>query len=90
MREYIQRLPKLRGYNNKADVNDSALITLSMIEKIGGTVNAEAVVKAGYARKGQAIKVLANGEIKKAVTVEGINVSAGAKTAIEKAGGSVK
>lgn len=90
MREYIQRLPKLRGYNNKADANDSALITLKMVEKIGSPVNAETIVKAGYARKGQAIKILSNGEIKKAVTVEGLTLSASAKSAIEKAGGSVK
>lgn len=89
MREYIQRLPKLRGYNNKPITTDVALITLGMLEKVASPITTEALVRAGYAKPGQEIKILANGAIKKAVTVQGIALSAGAKSAIEKAGGSV-
>jgi large subunit ribosomal protein L15 len=35
------------------------------------------------------VKILSNGEVTKAIAVEGLKVSAGAKAKIEKAGGKV-
>ncbi len=90
MREYIQRLPKLRGYANKPLADDAAVVTLGMLAKMTSPVTKKTIIAAGYAKVGQPIKVLGNGALTKAVTLEGIKVSASAKAAIEKAGGSVK
>ena len=89
IREYIQRLPKLRGYNNKSIQDFNAVISLVALEKLSSPVTVDSVVKAGLAKKGQSIKILGKGELKKALTVQGILASASAKAAIEKAGGSV-
>jgi large subunit ribosomal protein L15 len=89
MREYIQRLPKLRGYNNKSIQDYNAVVSLTALEKLTSPVTVDVVVAAGLAKKGQTVKILGKGELKKAIKVQGILVSASAKAAIEKAGGSV-
>ena len=90
MREYIQRLPKLRGYANKSLKEEAAVVTLSMLGKMTSPVTVASLTKDGYMKQGQPVKILANGELKKAVTIEGIKMSVTAKAAVEKAGGSVK
>ncbi len=90
MREFIQRLPKLRGYANKSIAEEAAVISLPMLAKLASPVSMKTIVEAGYAKHGQPVKVLGNGELKKAITLEGVKVSAKAKAAIEKAGGAVK
>ena len=52
-------------------------------------MTSEVLIQAGKAKKGQPVKVLANGEITKALTVKVDKVSGQAKELIEKAGGSV-
>jgi large subunit ribosomal protein L15 len=59
------------------------------LEKLTSPVTAEVIVKAGLAKKGQTIKILGKGEVKKAITVQGVLAYASAKAAIEKAGGKV-
>jgi large subunit ribosomal protein L15 len=50
-----------------------------------------ALVEAGHMTdKNQVVKVLATGRLMKALKLEGVRVSAGAKAKIEKAGGNVK
>ncbi len=91
MREYIQRLPKLRGYANKPMELPAAILTLPMLGKIKASpVTLASIVAAGYAKRGQPVKVLANGELKKPVTLAGISVSKSAQKAIETAGGKVQ
>ena len=91
MREYIQRLPKLRGYANKPMELPAAILTLPMLGKIKESpVTLASIVAAGYAKRGQPVKVLANGELKKPVTLAGISVSKSAQKAIETAGGKVQ
>jgi large subunit ribosomal protein L15 len=84
-----RRLPK-RGFNNKFR-KEYTLVSLSQLDtfEAGQEITRETLVEAGFARKGQLVKILANGEISKAVTVDVDKVSAGAKELIEKAGGSV-
>lgn len=84
-----RRLPK-RGFNNKFTKTYS-LISLSQLEALDvtGEINAEVLVEAGKAKQGEMIKVLANGEITKAVTVKVEKISKNAKELIEKAGGKV-
>jgi large subunit ribosomal protein L15 len=92
MREYIQRLPKLRGYANKSTQDVPTLITLEKLSALKQTaISRKALVEAKMIRsEGERVKILGNGEITKAITVEGVPMSASAKAKIEKAGGSVK
>jgi large subunit ribosomal protein L15 len=92
IRDLIQRLPKLRGYRNKAKSDRSAELTLSTLALMKApAITIAALVEAGLMEnKNQTVKVLATGRLQKALKLEGIKVSAGAKAKIEKAGGSVK
>ncbi len=84
-----RRLPK-RGFTNIFK-KEYVLVALSQLDKFeaGSEIDAAKLVEAGMAKKGALIKVLANGEITKAVTVKVDKMSASAKAAIEAAGGSV-
>ncbi len=84
-----RRVPK-RGFTNINTVKFS-IVSLAQLDKLdaGTEITAEVLVEKGMARKGFPVKVLANGEISHAVTVNVTKVSAGAKAKIEAAGGSV-
>ena len=87
-----RRLPK-RGFTNIFRV-EHQVVRLSDLERRmpeGAEVTRESLVQAGLisARKGPA-KVLANGDLSRAVTVRGIGMSAGAREKIEAAGGRVE
>ena len=99
-RDFIKRMPKLRGYSFKSigKANDPVIaINLDLINasfKDGATVKPSTLYARGvieqYKGKNQNIKVLGSGEIKKKITLVGCTVSKSAKEKIEKAGGSVK
>jgi large subunit ribosomal protein L15 len=84
-----RRLPK-RGFTNINTIKYS-IISLSQLESLdaGAEVTSASLVEQGMARKGRPVKVLANGEITKAVTITVEKVSGGAKAKIEAAGGKV-
>ncbi len=103
MRDVIKKFPKLRGHgkNRARTVNSSVVrptvINIEVLEarfKDGDVVSPSTLIAAGLAKKvgGQnpTIKILAHGESKKKFTLKGLQTSAAAKTAIEKAGGEVK
>jgi large subunit ribosomal protein L15 len=70
----------------------TTLITLEKLSALKQTaISRKALVEAKMIRsEGERVKILGNGEITKAITVEGVPMSASAKAKIEKAGGSVK
>jgi large subunit ribosomal protein L15 len=85
-----RRIPK-RGFTNPFRV-EHQIVRLDDLEQFDGSeITAETLTEAGIirARKGPA-KVLANGEITRAVTVRGLKVTAGAREKIVAAGGSVE
>lgn len=84
-----RRLPK-RGFNNKFR-KEFDIVSLSQLNSFeaGQEITTQALVEAGLVKAGRLAKVLANGEISKAVTVKVDKVSAQARELIEKAGGSV-
>lgn len=84
-----RRLPK-RGFNNVFK-KVFALISLSQLEAIETTdvITVETLTEAGLVKQGSLVKVLANGEINKAVKVKVDKVSGQAKSKIEAAGGEV-
>lgn len=94
-RDLILRLPKLRGFANKADTKELVVVNLDTLEtkfKKGGVVDMNALRSAklvGKSFKGR-VKILSRGEIKAPITIKGLAFSAAAKTKIEKAGGKVE
>jgi len=97
VRDFIKRMPKLRGYafnskNVKASVINVADLELLFVNN--DLVNPSTIVKKGIleigAGKNPKVKILSNGELTKKLEISGCLVSAGAKIKIEKAGGSIK
>lgn len=84
-----RRLPKF-GFTNVAFANNFQIVNLSDLNKLDGTVDVAALYKAGLSTKTSRIKILAKGELKKALKVKTHAISEKAKQAIEKAGGSVE
>ena len=84
-----RKLPH-RGFNNVNRV-EFAVVNLGQIDKCeGDDIDRDALVKSGAVRAADLlVKVLGNGEIKRAVTVRAQKFSASAKAKIEAAGGKV-
>jgi len=96
IREWIKKYPKLRGYNFNVSVVATP-VNLDVLEKsfeVGTIVSPETLAVKRIVRKidGKlpAVKILATGEIKKALIIENCKVSKTAREKIEKAGGSIK
>jgi large subunit ribosomal protein L15 len=87
----IRRLPK-RGFNNAAFHKNYAIVNLSDLTsfKEGTVVNEQLLRESKLIRgEGAGLKILGDGELKHALTIEVDKISASAREKIEKAGGSV-
>ena len=87
----IRRLPK-RGFNNAAFHKNYAIVNLSDLASLkeGTVVNEQMLREANLLRgNGAGLKILGDGELKHALTIEADKISASAREKIEKAGGSV-
>lgn len=84
-----RRLPK-RGFTNVFK-KQFAIVSLGQLENFaaGESVTVETLVEAKLVKKGAAVKILANGELTKALHVTIEKISEAAKSKIEQAGGSV-
>ncbi len=99
IREILKKLPKQRGYAF-ASLQDAALVvnlkSLETAFKAGEVVNPKSLVERGLIRMRKnvqtipPVKILGDGELTKKLTIAGCKVSASAKAAIEKAGGSIE
>jgi large subunit ribosomal protein L15 len=87
----VMRAPKLRGFTNPFRVEYQVVNVgrLAELFPAGGSVTVAELVAKGAVRKNQKVKVLAEGDITVAVTVDVDRVSNAAKAKIEKAGGQV-
>ncbi|WP_455234108.1 50S ribosomal protein L15 [Thiogranum longum] len=85
-----RRLPKIGFTSRKSRLTDEVrLHELAMVE--GDVVDLPALKAAGVVNQNILhVKVIASGEISKAVTVSGLGVTKGARAAIEAAGGKVE
>jgi large subunit ribosomal protein L15 len=85
-----RRIPK-RGFTNPFR-EEAQIVRLPDLDRVAGDeVTTETLIAAGLIRSGQGpAKLLANGEVSKALTVKGVKVSASAKAKIEAAGGRVE
>ena len=84
-----RRLPK-RGFKS-ASLKYNAEVTLSDLERLGAAeVDLLVLKQAGLVRAiAKVVKVIKSGELTKAVKLTGVGATAGAKAAIEAAGGSM-
>jgi len=88
-----RRLPK-RGFTNifKKEWAEVNLSALERVFEAGATVSPEELVAKGLVRKsrGEAVVLLAKGEIKKSLTIKVHRFSEAAKKKIEAAGGTIE
>lgn len=87
----VRRMPKLGGFKNPNRI-DYAVVNigdLGSVFKEGDTVDGALLKEKGLVRSSKAIKVLGEGEIKIALTLKGLKVSASAKEKIEAAKGKI-
>lgn len=101
LRDIIKKLPKRRGYgkNRGRTVNGTIPNTIAIpLARLEAHFAAGEITRATFRSHGVAkgrgaalapIKIVAGGEITKKFAISGVAVSAAAKAAIEKAGGSV-
>ncbi len=96
IRDFIKRVPKLRGYAFKSIYTKSISVNVGVLDKSfsnGDSITPSTLIEKGVisGRKGTRpfVKVLSGGEISKKLNVSGCLVSVSAKEKIEKAGGSV-
>jgi len=84
-----RRLPK-RGFKSQT-AKYNAEVTLAALERLGAdTVDLLTLKQAGLiGEMAKVVKIIKSGELKKAVKLNGIAATAGAKAAIEAAGGTV-
>jgi large subunit ribosomal protein L15 len=85
------RLPKLKGFKNP-NKEQFAIVNLSAFEDFekGSEVTPESLREKGLIRHRGRVKVLAEGDLDKALTVKAHAFSASAREKIEAAGGSVE
>lgn len=96
IRDRIKKLPKLRGYQFKSIQEKPQVVNVGSLQEV---VNEDDIISPSYLveaglvdEKGgklPRVKILGDGEITTAVTIEGCEISASAQEKIESAGGTV-
>lgn len=99
-RDIIKKLPKRRGFGKNrgrtvVGTRPQALaLPLARLDKLfetGATVSLKTLMERGVlGRYVRPVKIVGGGELAKKLSIEGVQVSESAKTAIEKAGGTIK
>jgi large subunit ribosomal protein L15 len=87
-----RRVPKLKGFTNPNRV-EWAVVNVERLAEVfdkGAQADPAAMLDRGLVRKGLPVKVLARGEIDRAITVRAHAFSSAARAKIEAAGGSVE
>ena len=82
-----RRVPKLKGFTNPNRVEYAVVNVGTLGEVFEGDVDPTALLEHGLVRKGRPVKILARGEIDRALTVRAHAFSEAAKAKIEGAGG---
>ena len=87
-----RRLPKRRGFHNKWKI-EFEVVNLSDLDsrfEAGAAVNPDTLLESGLVRAGKPVKILGNGEITKALTVQANAFSQSAKDKLSAAGGAAE
>jgi len=84
-----RRLPKI-GFRSRT-AHDTAEVLLYQLDKLEGTVDFAALREAGLVpTTAKRAKIVKKGELSKKLVVKGLLATAGARAAIEAAGGSIE
>jgi len=85
-----RRLPKLNRFKNFPFKKVYAVVNLDDLGSFKDSAGPDQFIKAGFARRGQMVKILGRGKLSKALTVSAHAFSESAKKAIEAAGGKAE
>ena len=85
-----RRVPKLKGFRNPNRVEYAVVNVETLGRYFDREVDPAALSAHGLVRKGRPVKVLARGELDKALTVKAHAFSEAAKEKIERAGGTAE
>jgi len=92
LKQYLQQIPKSRGFKSIHPAN--TVVNISDLEKkfeSGEVISLSKMNKAGLIKiNRQSVKILGSGKIKKKFTVQAHSFSKTAQEAIKKAGGSIE
>jgi len=86
----MQRLPKLKGFNNPFRVEYTPVNLDAIAALDERDVTLEVIVANGLAKKGELVKILGRGSLSSAISVKAHAFSASAEAAITNAGGSIE
>jgi large subunit ribosomal protein L15 len=86
----IRRVPKLKGFKNPNRLEYAPVNVELLAKYFDGEVTPDAIVRHGLAHKGSKIKVLARGDIDKALAVKAHAFSKAAREKIEAVGGTAE
>lgn len=92
-RDLFSKIPKLRGVKNKPAQPKPVVINVGDLERAarGTSLNKKILLEKRVIKKlSREVKLLSDGEVKKAFTIEGLKVSKRAREKIEKAGGTIR
>ncbi len=85
-----RRLPKF-GFTSLSAINFAEVRLHELTKVAGDRIDLEALKAANIITKNiERVKIIASGVIEKAVTISGLKITAGARKAIETAGGKVE
>lgn len=85
-----QRLPKF-GFTSRKSLVSDEVRTSELVKVTADVVTLETLKQAGVlARNIKHTKIVLSGDVTKAVTIQGLRVSKGARAAIEAAGGKIE
>jgi len=97
IRGLIKKYPKLRGYRTNAPEKNITVVNLEVLEQefnnseiVSPKILLEKKIISKIKGRMPKVKILARGEIKKSLMIQGCDLSESAKTKIEKAKGKVK
>jgi large subunit ribosomal protein L15 len=86
----VRRVPKLKGFTNRGRTEFAPVNVEILAKYFDGEVTPAALYRHGLARKGAKVKVLARGDLDKALVVKAHAFSRSAKEKIEAAGGTAE
>ncbi len=92
VRSYLLRIPKTRGFKSRRIQPEAiTLATLDNLFTAGSVVSLKTLRSHGAISSSvKMVKIIGGGNLKKALTIKVQAITAGAKTAVEKAGGQVE
>ncbi|HJS27635.1 MAG TPA: 50S ribosomal protein L15 [Actinomycetota bacterium] len=85
-----RRVPKLKGFTNPNREEYAVVNVETLARYFDAEVDPTALLEHGLVHKGRRVKILARGELEKALTVRAHAFSEAAKAKIERAGGSAE